>query len=603
VLIVFTVLLPLGLVVHAQLPGQLPGQKLPGQLPGPSSAPAKPAIAAPPSVGAALPGSPCCGITAINKATGIVTAREKSGNRTIEIKATPAQIQNLRVGQDLFANLETKQASLDGKTLCCGLTFATATPSPTFPAMTLSVAPVVPAGGSPQIGSSSSAAGTAPSPQPTPSPAPAGGKDSGPTTKPTVAGKGGSKNTDFPNVDTRTINASEGSTAQAIRGLTAASPPTPSAPQSPAKQFVPTKTASADSIKPSPSTLAAKPEPEGFGMSFDPATVTGGAKATGTITLSTRPPPSPLAVSLSSSEPGVLTVPVEVVIGAQKSSADFAVSTKPIATPTVVTVSASLAGHTRTATIHIAPAVSVAAVSLSSATVIGGSSVSGSVILTGSAASTGVTVTLASNQSVAIVPGSIQVAGGSSQGTFTIATKPTANSMPATIFAWTAGTGNTKTAQLVVTPNTTTTPTVTATLCASGLVAQAFSASMQGCSGHVAYGGRAILCAPSSHVCTANEFMANHGGSPPSHHYWTNDALRYNGVEGSCFVSTSSGATCAVGPMRVCTGTGTDVTDPEGNICNWTGCGLDTVPTSGSTAPNHYFGGCGYGLAGTLCCR
>lgn len=107
------------------------------------------------------------------------------------------------------------------------------------------------------MGSSSSAAGAAPSPKPTPSPTPSGGKDSGPT-KPTVAGKGGSRNTDFPNVDTRTINASEGSTAQAIRGVTAASPPTPSAPQSPVKQLVPTKTASADLIKPGSSPAAAQ---------------------------------------------------------------------------------------------------------------------------------------------------------------------------------------------------------------------------------------------------------------------------------------------------------------------------------------------------------
>src|ERR1700675_2522784 len=72
--ILFSLLLPLGLVVHASdgpwvvaqggLPGQLPGQKLPGQLPGPSSAPAKPATGASPNVGSPLPVSPCCDITA-----------------------------------------------------------------------------------------------------------------------------------------------------------------------------------------------------------------------------------------------------------------------------------------------------------------------------------------------------------------------------------------------------------------------------------------------------------------------------------------------------------------------------------------------------------
>ena len=150
--ILFCLLLALGFDVHAsdapfaiaQLPGQLPGQKLPGQLPGPSSAPAKPATAALPSAGAALPSAPCCSITAVNKTTGIVTAREKSGSRTIEIKATPAQLQSLRVGQDIFANLETKKASLDGKTICCDLAFAAAAPGPAAPATTLSAAPQTP---------------------------------------------------------------------------------------------------------------------------------------------------------------------------------------------------------------------------------------------------------------------------------------------------------------------------------------------------------------------------------------------------------------------------------------------------------------------------
>jgi hypothetical protein len=484
--ILFTLLVPLGLVVQAsdapfiiaQLPGQLPGQKPPGQLPGqkppsqlpgPSSAPAKPATAALPSAGSALPSVPCCGITAINKATGIVTAREKSGGRTIEIKATPEQVKNLRVGQEIFANLETKKASLDGKTLCCGLTFAAATPSLAASAPTLTAAPAAPAGGGSPIGSSSSAAGAAPAPTPS------GGKGSGPPTKPTITGKGGNKNTDIPNVDTRTINASEGSTAQAMRGITAASPPTPSAPQSPVKQLVPTKTASAEPIKAgsSPTVPAQQRLPgkapvgmpqlpdkiatnEGFSLSFDPTTVIGGAKATGTITSSTKPLSSNIAISLSSSDPRVLSVPVEVVIVPQKSSANFAISTKPVATPTVITVSASLAGHTHTATILIAPPAvpAVAAVSLNPAIVIGGSSVTGLVTLAGPAASTGAAVTLVSDKekSYATVPASIQVAGGSSQATFTVATKSPAAVTTVGISAWTGG--QPRYATFLLTPST-----------------------------------------------------------------------------------------------------------------------------------------------------
>ncbi len=153
--ILFALLVPLGLVVHASdapfmiaqtLPGQLPGQKPPGQLPGASPAPSKPATAASPSTSSALPGTACCNVTAINKTTGVVSAREKNGGRTIEIKATPVQTQNLRVGQDLFANLETKKASLDGKVICCDLIFAAAAPS-ALPAKTAGGLLAVPAPG------------------------------------------------------------------------------------------------------------------------------------------------------------------------------------------------------------------------------------------------------------------------------------------------------------------------------------------------------------------------------------------------------------------------------------------------------------------------
>jgi hypothetical protein len=131
--IVASLLFP-SFVAAQTLPGQLPGQKLPGQLPGSSAnpataapLPAKPAIAAPPTAAApaAAAGRPlpsCCSITEINKAMGFVHAREKNGGRTIEIKASAAQMQNLQVGQDVFANLDTRKASLDGKTICCDLT-------------------------------------------------------------------------------------------------------------------------------------------------------------------------------------------------------------------------------------------------------------------------------------------------------------------------------------------------------------------------------------------------------------------------------------------------------------------------------------------------
>src|SRR6266568_1569646 len=90
--ILFTLLVPLGLMVHAAdapwviaqggLPGQLPGQRLPGQLPGSSAAPTKPTTAtspptpsAPQPTGAQAPAGNGCPVgTARCPSSGICVA-------------------------------------------------------------------------------------------------------------------------------------------------------------------------------------------------------------------------------------------------------------------------------------------------------------------------------------------------------------------------------------------------------------------------------------------------------------------------------------------------------------------------------------------------
>ena len=129
---------------------------------------------------------------------------------------------------------------------------------------------------------------------------------------------------------------------------------------------------------------------------------------------------------------------------------------------------------------------------------------------------------------------------------------------------------------------------------------ETFSAKMIGCTGVLTFPNRATACPAGSHVCSAKEWVDNHGSLAPKHHYWTNDPLKYEGSGPSaCSVSLTTGSDCgAETPMRVCTGTGTAaVTDPEGNVCNWVACGY------GALTPNQYFGGCaGNTTAGTLCC-
>jgi hypothetical protein len=130
--------------------------------------------------------------------------------------------------------------------------------------------------------------------------------------------------------------------------------------------------------------------------------------------------------------------------------------------------------------------------------------------------------------------------------------------------------------------------------CADGSVEQVFANGTVGCSGAVTFANRATLCAPGYKPATALLYADNRLGIAPTHDYWTDDALKWNGSGTSaCFVSTTIGNTsCGANPMRVCTASGSD---PEGNSCSWTHCGLD------ANAPDQLFGGCASTTAGTLC--
>ena len=72
--------------------------------------------------------------------------------------------------------------------------------------------------------------------------------------------------------------------------------------------------------------------------------------------------------------------------------------------------------------------------------------------------------------------------------------------------------------------------------------------------------------------------------------------LYASGGDGNCLVDLVQhyGDWCdGTSPMRVCVGH----SDPLGNLCNWTQCGLDTA------TPQEYFGGCQNNpTAGALCC-
>jgi uncharacterized protein DUF1565 len=150
--------------------------------------------------------------------------------------------------------------------------------------------------------------------------------------------------------------------------------------------------------------------------------------------------------------------------------------------------------------------------------------------------------------------------------------------------------------------------------CRDGAItsAQLFSPPMQGCGAKVTFPSRASVCAPGCQPATADEWVRNSGGTSPTHHYWTDDALNFSAGSGACGAggctsdacfatrTINSSLSCAAAqPMRVCMGTGAfDTADPDGNTCTWSACGYNSV------APKQFFGGCSGAhddTAGTLC--
>jgi hypothetical protein len=106
-------------------------------------------------------------------------------------------------------------------------------------------------------------------------------------------------------------------------------------------------------------TFAPKPPPGNpvlQSLAFFPATIEGGAPATGRITFD-RVTDGAL-VSLTSSDPTVLVVPSETVVPGQEQSGDYAITTNAVSAPVTITVNASTFGGetTLSATVTVVPA-------------------------------------------------------------------------------------------------------------------------------------------------------------------------------------------------------------------------------------------------------
>lgn len=186
--------------------------------------------------------------------------------------------------------------------------------------------------------------------------------------------------------------------------------------------------------------------------SLSPSSVRGGTASTGTVTLSGPAPTGGAAVTLTSSNTSVATVPASVTIPANAGSASFSVATLPVAANTTVSISALYNGTTRSANLTVLVA-ALTSVSLNPTSVVGSRLSTGTVTLNGPAPAAGAVITLrSSNTSVATVPATVKIPPNATNAAFTVNTLPVSANNYLTISAIYGST--TRTASLTVTPAT-----------------------------------------------------------------------------------------------------------------------------------------------------
>lgn len=151
--------------------------------------------------------------------------------------------------------------------------------------------------------------------------------------------------------------------------------------------------------------------------------VEGGFGTTGSIALSIPAQAGGAVVTLTSSNPALVTVPASVSVTAGYTTAGFAVTTKPVTAVTSVPVTATFNGTTVTANVSVNPAPVVSLSSINATSVVGGQTITGSVLLNNFVRDTaGATVALFSGDAAVQVPATVFIPQGSTIGTFTATT-------------------------------------------------------------------------------------------------------------------------------------------------------------------------------------
>jgi hypothetical protein len=251
------------------------------------------------------------------------------------------------------------------------------------------------------------------------------------------------------------------------------------------------------------------PPPPGLGsIDINPATIVGGNASSGTVVLSTGAPFGGAVINLSSSNPGVASVPATVTAQENSFVGLFTITTSPVAANTTVTITASYNGTTRSGTLTVTPAgapqgsLSMLAVT---SPITGGSTAQGSVLLSAVAQSDAVVSLSSSNPSVASVPSTVTVSAANQVGVFNVSTSAVSTSTTVTITA--SFNGGTRTATVTVSPAAPPPPppqNATLTVTASGRSGERVTSTPAGISVAVGSSGSAAFTTGTSITLTVS---------------------------------------------------------------------------------------------------
>ncbi|HJQ34080.1 MAG TPA: hypothetical protein VJ866_18015 [Pyrinomonadaceae bacterium] len=204
------------------------------------------------------------------------------------------------------------------------------------------------------------------------------------------------------------------------------------------------------------------------GVVLSQSSVTAGDSVQATVTLSQPAPAGGAVVNLAGvagTSAVTFQLPSSVTVNEGETSASFNVSTGAttlagFTRPALVDIQAAYGDTTQTASLAVAPPLSLTSLGVAPGNVTGGTNVTGTITLSGPAPAGGALVALSSNNAAASVPASVLVPTGLTTASFNVQTNTVTTFTTATLTATYGTLQSTQTTRLVVAPPPAATDTV-----------------------------------------------------------------------------------------------------------------------------------------------